>query len=160
MKLHNWISPVIWPSCLYFYIRLFYMALFLGAYFFENVSFSISYQKITGLSDFGTLKLRDSAIFAFIFLAYSFITNFDKNFYEGAIFPQLNYDLRGHKRSHMVILKFQNIFLCDIFFVYLLIFLKLFKNVNIMNMQIFHKMKYQLKGHPRSCKTNFMPKSF
>ena len=37
--------------------------------------------------------------------------------------------------------------------------LKQFKNVNIMKMQIFHYMKYDLKGHPRLYKTTFMPKS-
>ena len=33
-------------------------------------------------------------------------------------------------------------------------------NANIIKMQIFHKMKYDLKGHPRSYKTTFMLKSF
>ena len=29
-----------------------------------------------------------------------------------------------------------------------------------MKLQNFHKMKYDLKGHPRSYMTTFMPKSF
>ena len=33
-------------------------------------------------------------------------------------------------------------------------------NVNIMKTQIFDKMKDDLKGHPRSYKTTYMPKTF
>ena len=32
-------------------------------------------------------------------------------------------------------------------------------NTNIEKTQIFHKMNYDFKGHPRSYKTTFMPKS-
>ena len=37
---------------------------------------------------------------------------------------------------------------------------KLFKNVNFMKTQIFYEIKFDLKGHPRSYKTTFMPKPF
>ena len=36
----------------------------------------------------------------------------------------------------------------------------LYKNVNIVKTQIFHKVKYDLKGHPKSQMTTFMPKYF
>ena len=71
-------------------------------------------------------------------------------------FQKINYDLKGHIRSHEVILKFQNHLFRYILFVQRLIFWILFKNVNIMRLrtQIFHKMKYDLKGYPRSYNPN------
>ena len=50
----------------------------------------------------------------------------------------------GHKRSYW---NFKIIFFCNNLFVQRPIFLKLFKNVNIMKTQIFQKIKYDLKGH-------------
>ena len=56
-------------------------------------------------------------------------------------------------KSQIVILKFQNhLFLRFFVFVLRTIILKLFKNINFMKTQIFHKMKYDLKGHPRTLK--------
>ena len=43
---------------------------------------------------------------------------------------------------------FKIISFCDVFF-NAQSFKILFKNVNIMKTQIFHKMNYALKGHPR-----------
>ena len=58
-------------------------------------------------------------------------------------------------KSHIdkVILKFKYNFLNILLLNSFLKLLKLFKNVNIMNTQIFHKIKYDLKGHPSSHKT-------
>ena len=68
----------------------------------------------------------------------------------------MRYDIKGYKRSHKVILKFQN----HLFLRYIIRItpdlLKIFKNVIIMKPQIFHSMKYDLKGHPKSYKTLFM----
>ena len=60
-------------------------------------------------------------------------------------------------KGHLIISKSS---FSTIYLFYRLIFLKLFKNVKIMKTQTFDKMKYDLKGHPRSYKTTFTPKSF
>ena len=56
------------------------------------------------------------------------------NIMKAQIFHKMKYDLRG---SQKVILNFQNHLFCDKFFVKRPIFLKLFKNVNILKTQIF-----------------------
>ena len=52
---------------------------------------------------------------------------------------------KGHKSSYIIEKDDYNISFCLMHN-----FLKLFKNVNIMKTQIFDKMNYDLKGHPRS----------
>ena len=63
---------------------------------------------------------------------------------------------RGHSRSNKDILNFQDHLFLRFFLVERPIFLKLYKNVNMMMPQFFHS------GHSRSYKTtfSFMPKSF
>ena len=61
------------------------------------------------------------------------------------------YDLKGHKRSHKVILKIQNSSFSAIFFLFIAKSFKNFLRMSIfMTTQILYKMKYELIGHPRS----------
>ena len=61
------------------------------------------------------------------------------------IFISMNSEVfEGHIRS-LLCLKIH--FLSDIFFIYNLILSTLFTNDNIIKMQIFHDMKFDLKGH-------------
>ena len=69
------------------------------------------------------------------------------NIIKTQIFKKLKYNPKGQSRLHKVILKFQNHLLLRYIICLTTDFLK-----------TFHKMKFDLKGHPRSYKTNFMPK--
>ena len=60
-------------------------------------------------------------------------------------------------KSHLKISK--SSFLCYIFCLTPNLF-KTFRNINNIKTQIFHYIKHDLKGHPISYKTIFMPKSF
>ena len=72
----------------------------------------------------------------------------------------MKFDVKGHWRSqsHKVSFVFTNHLFQQ--YIFCLTLLKLFKNVHIMKTWIFHEMKYDLQGHPRSYKTTFIPKSF
>ena len=57
-------------------------------------------------------------------------------------------ELRGHSRFHMVTFVFKNLHFLFCLKSNRLIVTKLFMNAsNILETQIFHKMKYALKGH-------------
>ena len=59
---------------------------------------------------------------------------------------------KGHWRSQKVILKFKN-HLSSIYFLFIAQSFKTFQKFQ----PIFHKIKYDQKGYPRSYKTIFMP---
>ena len=58
---------------------------------------------------------------------------------------------------YSVILTF--FFLAHLFMDLLLILLKISMNANIVKIQIFHKIRYDLKGHSRSQKMTFLFKT-